>query len=97
MSFSSTRHVRRTRRASRCTWCREPINPGEPSVVTSGVFCGDFYTRRDHPECYDAIDRYCETYRAWGEELPEGPMVRGGIEEFEPPDEQTLDTFTNTQ
>ena len=80
MSFHHKRDVKRTRHARKCDWCWYSINQGDPSVATSGVVSGDFYNGRYHPECYDAIQRWCDEAGAWGEELPMGRMNRGGIE-----------------
>ena len=97
MSFQCARQVRKTRRRRPCAWCWDPIEAGEPSVVLSGVFQNDFFCNRYHPECHDAIARYCDKYSAWGEEFPLGPMARGGTEQYESPDEPVLDTATNIQ
>lgn len=80
MSFHNETHVKRTRRTRRCDWCGEMIHKGEPSVATSGIFEGDFYQGRYHPECNAATLRWCRR-EGWGEALPEYPMNRGGIEE----------------
>jgi len=82
MSFHHTRHVKRTRATRKCDWCWELINAGAPSVVLSGVFDGDFFSARYHPECETAIDRYYNTHTAWGESFPEDRMNRGGIEPY---------------
>ncbi len=79
MSFHRETPVKRTRRQSWCRWCGERIWKGDPSVVASGVFEGDFYSLRYHPECSVACTRYYQVNRCWGEEMPEGPMNRGGI------------------
>jgi len=82
MSFHTSRHVKNTRKIKRCDWCRELIQKGEPSIISSGVFEGNFYSVRYHPECYDAVDRWIEVNRAWCEGLPMDPMNRGGIEPY---------------
>jgi len=81
MGFDRPTIVKRTRRRRRCDWCLEHINAGDPSVVECGTFEGDFWSGRYHPECSDAITRYYHTNDCWGEELPLGPMNRGGIQE----------------
>ncbi len=68
-----------TRKAYRCDWCHLRIEKASPCVVTNGMFEGDFYRGRYHPECSEATTRYYQTNRCWGEEMPEGPMERGGI------------------
>lgn len=73
--------VKRTRRDRRCQWCSEMILKGEPSVVVACVWEGDFTHSRYHPECSEAITRYYQTYRCWGEEMPSCAMNRGGIRE----------------
>ena len=79
MSFHNTVHVKKTRKTRRCDWCSERIEKGDPSVVTSGTDGSDFYHARYHPECGEAITCYCRKHRAWGEELPDCAMNRGGI------------------
>ena len=80
MSFKSTRHVKKTRKACKCQWCWEPITPGEPSVYVSAVWEGDFATSRYHPECNEAIRRWYKQEEVWGEPMPEERMQRGGTE-----------------
>lgn len=92
MSFHRSIHVKKTRRTRRCNWCWEWINKGEPSVATSGVCDGDFYQGRYHPECDDAVSRWYAANKCWGDELPEDPMNRGGIEPRGEPEETPLDT-----
>jgi hypothetical protein len=82
MSFTHTRHVKRTRTDRKCDWCWEPINAGDPSVVCSGIFEGDFFTSRYHPECNDAVNRYVHETRSWYEPLPQDRMNRGGIQPY---------------
>jgi hypothetical protein len=78
MFFRKT-SVRRTRRASVCDWCGETIEAHDPSVVTAGLFEGDFFHARYHPECEAAILRWYEFHNCWGEELPGDLMCRGEI------------------
>ena len=82
MSFHHTRHVRKTQKTQECRWCWEPIQKGDPSVATSGIFEGDFCSGRYHPECHDVIPLYVRAYSDWCEPLPEDRMQRGGIEEY---------------
>jgi hypothetical protein len=82
MSFHNVSHVKKTRRARTCDWCWERIETGAPSIVTSGIFEGDFYRGRYHPECNEAAGRYYEKHRCWNEAMPEDRMNRGGIEEY---------------
>jgi hypothetical protein len=82
MSFNNTRHVKRTRTDRKCDWCWEPINAGDPSVVCTGTFDGDFFTSRYHPECDAVIPKWIRTYSDWNEALPEERMNRGGIEPY---------------
>ena len=87
MSFHNETIVKKTRRAKRCNWCSERIGKGDPSVVTSGVYEGNFYQGRYHPECSAAITRYYTENECWGEEMPEWQMNRGGILEAGEPEE----------
>lgn len=81
MSFNNETKVKKTRHDCRCDWCSERIDKGDPSVSVSGVFEGDFYRGRYHPECSAAIRRYYEVNKWWGEAMPSEPMNRGGIVE----------------
>jgi hypothetical protein len=92
VSFHNETHVKRTRRTRRCNWCGELIQKGDPSVATSGIFEGDFYTGRYHPECNAAALRWYRVNNAWGEAMPDYPMNRGGIEEKGEPETEPLDT-----
>lgn len=84
--------VRKTRKDHRCDWCHERIEKSTQCIVTEGVFEGDFYRGRYHPECGRASKRYYQTHRCWGEPMPDDPMNRGGIEERGEPETQPLDT-----
>lgn len=86
MSFHTERQVKSGRAVYRCHWCPERILKGEPSVITAGVFEGDFFSGRYHPECAAAIKRYYTVNNCWGDEMPDGPMNRGGIEEVGEPE-----------
>lgn len=77
--FHREQNVTKTRRARRCDWCHFRVEKGAPSVATSGVFEGDFYRGRYHPECNAAAKRWYEVNRCWGEPMPDEPMERGGI------------------
>lgn len=90
MSFHNEIHVKKTRRTRRCNWCGELIQKGDPSVSTSGIFEGDFYQGRYHPECNDASLRWCRKH-GWSEPLPEWLCNRGGIEEKGEPEQETSD------
>ena len=81
MSFYRETNVKNTRRARSCDWCCELIEKGSPSVATSGLFEGDFFSARYHPECRAAITRYYNKHNCWGEGMPDEPKNRGGIEE----------------
>ena len=81
MSFHNEIQVKRTRRTRRCDWCGELMQKGDPSVSTSGIFEGDFYQGRYHPECNDAIARWWKKYGHHGDEFPDWTMNRGGVEE----------------
>jgi hypothetical protein len=97
MSFHHEKHIKKTRKAKRCKWCYEMINVGDSSVYTAGVFEGDFYTARYHPECASAITRYYTVNKWWGEEMPDCVMNRGGILEKgepEPVDPEQLPAST---
>ncbi len=89
MSFHNETHVAKTRRSRRCDWCQERIAKGDPSVATSGIFEGDFYQGRYHPECNESSLRWYRVNRCWGEPMPEEAMNRGGIEPQGEPEESS--------
>jgi len=88
MSFHNETYVKKTRRTRLCDWCGEKVIKGDPSVSTSGLFEGDFYQGRYHPECAQAITRYYTVNKCWGEEIPDWRMNRGGIQEAGEPEEE---------
>jgi len=51
MSFYTEKRVKMTRKEQRCRWCSEMVLKGDPSIVGSGVWEGDFSSSRFHPEC----------------------------------------------
>jgi hypothetical protein len=81
MSFYDETNVKRTRKNCLCQWCWERIDAGEPSVITAGVFDGEFQTARYHPECRRAIMAWYDINKCHGEPLPDYEMIRGGIRE----------------
>lgn len=86
MSFHNERDVKRTRKSCRCRWCHEIIEKGQPSVVATGVYEGDFYSTRWHPECNEAFHRWWKKYGQHEDEFPYDPMNRGGIEPYGEPE-----------
>jgi len=86
MSFHNVREVKKTRRKRKCDWCWELIEKGDPSIATCGIFEGDFYRARFHPECHAAELRYCDERNCWNDAMPEDRMNRGGIEEYGEPE-----------
>jgi hypothetical protein len=79
MSFHNEISVKKTRNTCKCNWCWWPIEKGQPSIYRAGVYEGDFFTARYHPECSSAVRRWYEVNDAWGEPMPEYRMNRGGI------------------
>ena len=80
MSFYRETPVNRTRRICRCCWCEEAIEAGQPSIYIAGIFEGDFFTDRMHPECKTAATRWYDENDCWGEPWPCEAMNRGGIQ-----------------
>ncbi len=80
MSFHTERHVKQSRKQRKCDWCWEVIAKGGPYVSVFGVFEGDVYKSKYHPECNNAVYRWVEANRAWGEPLCQDRMNRGGIQ-----------------
>ncbi|WAC72099.1 hypothetical protein OU995_21395 [Roseateles sp. SL47] len=48
-----TTHIAKTART--CIWCGERLTVGQPYCRQSGVWDGQFFTSRYHPECWDAL------------------------------------------
>lgn len=46
------------RKAARCVWCNEVIEVGTPYTRQVGVYEGDFFTQKFHPECEAASTRF---------------------------------------
>ena len=87
VSFQSYRIVKAGRKAHRCDSCRQTIEVGQPSLITSGTFDGDFNSWRVHPEC-DALwqavfkDMQCDYYE--GMEIDTLEALGLGRDEFVP-------------
>jgi len=73
--FQSERTVARTQKAWTCGWCGEREPAGTPCKVHTGVYGGDFWTDRYHPECYEALHEHWDKHE--GVSPPYGSMVRG--------------------
>jgi hypothetical protein len=77
MSFWSERRVKKPRKAKHCYWCGEACLAGEPKLVVSGVWDGEFFSDSWHPECNAAREAW-QVQNKGEEELPwEGEMQRG--------------------
>jgi len=68
--------VKKTRKPKRCRWCSYWIEKGDSCVVASGVWEGDFFTERFHPECSPRT-------LGFGGEFPYDRMVRGELKSAE--------------
>ena len=68
MTFSTHRHIKRTRKSCRCVWCNETIDVGQPcdaQVIKWGR--SDLYSIRFHPECWAAFcTLQIEEQESWG-------------------------------
>lgn len=66
------------RKARRCEWCSEWISKGESAYRGKGIFDGNFYDYRMHPECAEAMndDPYVGTdgFTPW---MGERPALQG--------------------
>lgn len=75
MSFQTTLPVAKTRKAGHCSWCGQRIQTGEASVREKGMWEGDFFRCRYHPECWRAAHYEWNDY-----EFPEpGTCARGRV------------------
>lgn len=80
MRFHTERQVKQSRKLRKCDWCWEAINKGDSYVAAFGTFEGDTHKSNYHPECADAMHRFCDEFLLYGEPLPQDRMDRGGIE-----------------
>jgi hypothetical protein len=78
MSFHTERQVKRSLKQRKCDWCWEVIAKGEAYVAAFGTFDGT-YKSQYHPECAEAMHRFCDEVLLYGEPLPQDRMNRGGI------------------
>jgi len=80
MSFCNTRHIKSSRKASRCYWCAELIKVGDPKTTVSHINEGDFFHTRFHPEC-EVVVREWQKKNNDEEYWPDcGEMRRGSTE-----------------
>ena len=78
----TVKQIKASRKRHRCQWCSEFIEIGQPKTTESGVFEGDFFFRRTHPECYEAQERWLVLQPDEGEHCiayPFDRQPRGGI------------------
>jgi hypothetical protein len=72
--------TRTARKARRCTWCGQMVNPGEKYVHQRVKVDGDMSTNDMHPECDGALNALVDyeggevTYNLYGEERPTPPQ-----------------------
>jgi len=45
------------RKRAQCEWCNGWIESGETAVVRVYIFDDDFHNARQHPECYEALQK----------------------------------------
>ena len=45
------------RKRRRCEWCSEWIESGETAVIRVYRWAGDFHNSRQHPECFEALQK----------------------------------------
>lgn len=55
MTVSIANEWRKARKAHRCIWCGEQIEPGERYFHWRGVFEGDIQSNNWHKECDEAV------------------------------------------
>jgi len=53
-------HETKARKKHRCSWCGEPIPPGETYWREKSVYDGNFQNDAWHPECWEDFGQYCE-------------------------------------
>ena len=82
MSFHTERQVKQSRKQRKCDWCWEVITKGDPYIAAFGTFEGDTYKSQYHPECADAMHRFCNEVLMYGEPIPQDRMNRGGIQAY---------------
>lgn len=71
--FYNPQESREARKLHRCTYCGEPISPGETYTYQKGVYDGRWYETKMHPECFDACfdDAGDDVYTPYSNERPQ--------------------------
>ena len=74
--MSWIKQIKASRKRHCCEWCNERIEVGQPKTTESGVWEGDFFFRRLHPECYEAQEKWVKIQHDAGEAYIEYPWDR---------------------
>lgn len=53
--FYHPHETRKARKLHHCTYCAEPISPGDEYAHQTGVYDGRWYVNKMHPECFDDL------------------------------------------
>ena len=72
MSYCTPTKTLTARLQHRCTYCGEPILPGETYLTWASVD-GQWFTNKMHPECLDDLREYSDPdgeYTLYGGERP---------------------------
>lgn len=78
MSFHHTERINKCYKSKRCQWCKEFILKNESYYKHVGVYYGDFYHYKVHPECNAAMESYFNLNRDV-DEMPDDTMRRGEV------------------
>lgn len=69
--INNPQEYRTARKAHKCTYCAETINAGDRYVFQTGVYEGQWYASKMHPECWDdMVDSGDGEYTPYSNERP---------------------------
>ena len=80
MNFTKCQPVKKSRTKKHCEWCGEVCEIGQPLIKVSGVWEGDFFAYRHHPDCNAAWSKWWDLNRMEYEGPEEHCMKRGTLE-----------------
>ncbi|MCB6610211.1 hypothetical protein V3C10_04215 [[Clostridium] symbiosum] len=60
MSDFNNQKIVIARKEHKCEFCKKLIQPGQKYSYETGVYDGDFYTRKLCPECFGMLNKFCK-------------------------------------
>lgn len=71
MTFQNTHTIRNPRKSHRCAHCGSMIPAGLSHLMETGVWEGEFYTRRAHHDCAALWSEAFQIYGDWDDGMAE--------------------------